>query len=224
MPRKMLFALGLYLTVGLAKQARANEQLPIIPPERPSASNLARGRDLASWDDSVEERRHFNDRLLQFGGNLNFNSQNILLGVFGEVNVWDRLTVGGGGGTSGSGPEASAYVRARPIVWGGVGENALKAFTLRAEYLIMQQGEDFSFCIEACGVRFSNRTSQWGALSAGFEYQFWSGLALRYEFGFARVMTATGWECELDGKPVPCNRAAPPDDMMVTSLAISHTL
>jgi len=228
MPTKKLRALAFWLTASLARQVNAGEPLPILPSEAPSETSKADGSggfsDLAPSDDSVDERRHFNERLLQFGANLDATSQSLMLGVFAEANVWDRLAVSVGGGASLSGPQASASVRARPIVWGGEGKHLLNAFTLRAEYLIMRYGEQSFFCDHDCGVRFVSRTAQWGALSAGFEHQLWFGLTIRYDFGFARVISATRWECALDGRSAPCNGQAPRDDMMVTSLAISHAI
>ena len=192
--------------------------------------STARADDEPDWaSDTVEERRHFDGRLFQLGGGLGTavgrGSSFALLALYGEANVWDRLALGAGAGVSFGGPEASGYVRFRPIVWGGEGQRALNAFTLRAEYTVMRQsGEAFSLCDNDCGARFVDRTARLGTLSAGFEHQLWSGLTIRYDFGFGHVFSATPWACASGSQPAPCDSQPPSDDLMVTFFSVSHAL
>jgi hypothetical protein len=214
------------------KRAHAGEQIPTegvisteIPSEPSSEYLPSFDSDLTSSDDTVLERRQFDRRFLQVGAHYGSLSEAQLLGIFAEANVWDRLTLGGAAGVSFWGPEASAYARFRPIVWGGEGERLLNAFTLRAEYTIMRQGgQIFSFCDDDCGARFLNRTAQVAGLSAGFEHQLWSGWTFRYDFGFARFFSATPWSCQLDGLPAPCHGEPPSDRLLATLFAVGHSL
>ena len=231
---KTLAALVLTAAFGSVSPAYAGEQIP------GGAATLAEGLPIHSgyddhflastdeqtpWDDTVEKRRHFDEHLLQAGVSLGSGSQIQLIGLFAEANVWDRLALGAGAGVSFWGPEASGYVRFRPVVWGGEGRHLLNALTLRAEYTVMREGAElFSFCDDNCGVRFVDRTAQLGALSVGFEHQLWSGWAFRYDVGFAHVLAATRWSCQVNRMPAPCDGEAPSDDMMVSLFAVSHTL
>lgn len=208
-------------------ELRPAEELPLegASAQRPPAAD----DDLASQNITVEERRHFDRRLLQVGAALGTavgtDAYFDLIGLYAEANVWDRLALGGGAGVSFSGPEASGYLRFRPIIWGGEGHHLLNAFTLRAEYTIMRQGaEPFSLCDENCAAQFVDRTAELGALSAGFEHQLWSGWTFRYDFGFAHVLSATAWKCERDRVPSRCDERPPSADMMVTSFGVSHEL
>jgi len=230
---KSLLALILSVALGSVTPAHGSEQISYefvqeLPTDAAYDNHfLASSSDQLPWGapDTVEKRRHFDERLLQVGANLGLGSQVQLLGVFAEANVWDRLAVGGGAGVSFWGPEASGYMRFRPIVWGGEGRDLLNAITLRAEYTIMHQGgELFSFCDEACGAQFVGRTAQLGALSVGFEHQLWSGWTFRYDFGFAHVLSATPWSCQVGHAPALCDGEGPSNDMMVTLFGVSHTL
>lgn len=108
-------------------------------------------------------------------------------------------------------------------MWGGEGRQWLNAFTIRVEYTFMRQGEGiFSFCDEGCSARFVDRAAQLGALSAGFEHQLWSGWTVRYDFGFAHVVSAADWKCERDRQPAPCDSEPPSDAMMVAFFGVSH--
>jgi hypothetical protein len=234
---KTLLALGMVAALGWVRVARASEQNDArnsrlvrgssaeMLSDEPSADSSERARA----SDTVEERRHFDRRLIHLGGVFGTaagtGSYFALVGLYAEANVWDRLALGVGTGVSFWGPEASGSLRFRPIVWGGEGQHVLNAFMLRAEYTVMQQGADiFSFCDESCGTRFVARTAQLGTLSAGFEHQLWSGWTIRYDFGFARVFSATPWKCRRDGLPAPCSGEPPSDDLSVTSFAVSHAL
>jgi len=232
MRTELLLALTFCALSSSAKRAHAGQQIPTEDAISSQSASEASSAYLPSFDseltpseDSVPERRHFDRRLLQVGGHYGSFSEAQLLAVFAEANVWDRLALGGAAGVSFWGPEASAYARFRPIVWGGEGEHLLNAFTLRAEYTVMRQGSDvFSLCDDDCGARFLNRTAQVAGLSAGFEHQLWSGWTFRYDFGFAQVFSATPWSCKLDGLPAPCQGEPPSDRLLATLFALGHSL
>ncbi|HET7541769.1 MAG TPA: hypothetical protein VFK05_17965, partial [Polyangiaceae bacterium] len=184
--------------------------------------------EVALGGDTVPERRHFDQRSFQMGANLDTLSPMALLGVFAEANVWDRIALGVGAGVSFGGPEARAYVRFRPIVWGGEGQRLLNAFTLRSEYRVMRQVSPDALDVfggaESVGAEYVSRTAQSWGLSAGFEHQLWSGWTIRYDFGFARVFSATPWQCKLGSEPAPCEGEPPSNDLLMTSFGVSHTL
>jgi len=204
------------------------ENLPIVaenPGGRQSESGAAPREEMASWSDSVRERRHFDRRLLHVGAMHGFYSEVQLLGLFAEANVWDRLALGGTFGVSFWGPEAGAYARFRAITWGGEGMHLLNAFTLSPEYLVLRQGgEVFSFCDHDCRPTFLSRTAEAIAVSAGFEHQLESGWTIRYDFGWAHVLSGAPWRCELERAAAPCTGQPPSNDLFLASFAVGHAL
>jgi hypothetical protein len=204
-----------------------------LPPEAEHYERLLRGDPTGdSWDgedDSVDERRHFNDHVVHVGMGTGFGTPLGMAGAFLEANPWDALALGMGGGVTFWGPAGGAYVRLRPFAWGGHGQRVLHAVTLQTSYTYMRDGElRLMTCIHTpCDeVGFLNRTAQLGALSAGFEHQLASGWTFRYDFGVARALFATPWECARydTGAAAACSGYAPTDTLFVGTFAISHAL
>ena len=208
-----------------------------LPPERSPAEaqhdeRLLRGDapidSLHTDDDSVDERRHFNDHVFHAGIGTGFGTPVGMVGAFLEANAWDALALGMGAGVTFWGLAGGAYVRLRPFAWGGKGPGVLHAFTLQASYTYMRDGElKVMPCIHACGeVGFLDRTVQVGALSAGFEHQLVSGWTFRYDFGVAQALLAPPWKCARydTGTAVPCRGNSPADTFFVGTFALSHAL
>lgn len=211
-----------------------------LPPEAQHYERLLRGdssADSRSWDDdSVDERRHFHDHLLHAGLATGVGTPVGVLGAYFEVDPWDALAVGVGGGVSFWGPSGGGFLRLRPYVWGGQGNGALHAFTLQTSYTYMLHGEDplrdveFGFydcevgaCPEA-EPEFVPTGAHFLSLSAGFEHAFYSEWSIRYEYGFARALSATKWQCTMGGRPAPCTGSSPSDTMVVIGFTLSHAL
>jgi hypothetical protein len=203
-----------------------------LPPEAQHYERLLRGdatADPVDWeDDSVDERRHFNDHVWHMGIGTGLGTPLGMVGAFVEANPWDAIALGVGGGVTFWGLAGGAYGRLRPFAWGGQGQRALHAFTIQASYTYMQYGEVlFSPCIDACDdVHALDRTAQLGALSAGFEHQLASGWTFRYDFGAAHVLFATPWQCARydTGAAVPCSGESNPDTLFVATFGVSHAL
>ena len=239
--RKFPWAVALLAaTGGVTRTAWSNPEIRpgmALPPEdlspearhyerllRGDAANDRPQRD----DDSVDERRHFDDQVFHAGMGTGFGTPIGMVGAFLEANPWDALALGVGGGVTLWGPAGGAYARLRPVAWGGQGQRVLHAFTLQISYTYARDGElDIMPCVHACReVGFLNRTAQLGALGAGFEHQLASGWTFRYDFGVARVLLATPWKCERydTGAAVPCGDSSPTDTLFVGTFGLSHAL
>jgi hypothetical protein len=210
-----------------------------LPPEAQHYERLLRGdttADPLQWDDdTVDERRHFDDHLLHVGFGTGVGTPVGLMGAYLEANPWDALSLGVGAGFTSWGPAGGASLRLRPFAWGGQGQSALHAFTLQTSYTYMLHGReplrdlDFDFDCElgACPEPepdFVPTGAHFMSLSAGFEHAFYSGWTLHYDLGFAQALRATEWECAFDTRPTPCTHTSPSDTLMVLSFGMSHAL
>ena len=204
-----------------------------LPPEAQHYERLLRGDGTtnppSSNDDSVDERRHFNDRAFHAGMGTGFGTPLAMVGAFLEANPWDALALGMAGGVTLWGPAGGTYVRLRPLAWGGQGKRVLHAFTLGSSYTLMRDGElRLMTCIHTpCDeVGFLNRTALFGSLSAGFEHQLASGWTFRYDFGVAQALFATPWRCARydTGAEAPCGGSSPTDTLFVGTFGMSHAL
>jgi hypothetical protein len=239
--RKFLLGVALLAAVsGLTETASATPEIrpgmalspEDLPPEAQHYERLLHGdatADRLRWDDdSVDERRHFDDHALHVGFATGLGTPVGMAGAFAEANPWDALALGMGGGVTFWGLAGGAYVRLRPLAWGGHGRGALHAFTLQTSYTYMQYGEFlFTPCIDTCdGGQVLGGTAQFGALSAGFEHQLASGWTFRYDFGVAHALFATPGKCARydTGAAVPCGGDSNPDTLFVGTFAFSHAL
>lgn len=203
-----------------------------LPPEAQQYERLSSGDSTAAptrWDDdSVDERRHFNDHIFHAGIGTGFGTPVGIVGAFLEANPWDALSLGVGAGVTFWGPAAGGYVRLRALVWGGHGQRALHALTIQTSYTLMRDGElQLMPCIHSCAeVRFLDRTAQLAALSAGFEHQLASGWSFRYDFGAGHAVFATPWKCARydTGAAAPCTSGPPSDTVFVSTFGVSHAL
>lgn len=199
-----------------------------LPPEAQQFEAALQGQSVDAAGNSVVERRRFDARWVGVGFGIGLGMPSALVGGYVELTPWERFTVGVEAGLNFWGPAGGAYVRLRPIIWGGEGRNLLNAFVLQASYTIMRDGElDMMPCIHACReLEYLNRTAQYGGLSAGFEHQLASGWSIHYDFGVGRALFATPWKCKRfdDGMPAPCQGDAPDDDVPIVSFAVGHTL
>jgi hypothetical protein len=211
-----------------------------LPPEAQHYERLLRAdatEEPLGWDDdSVDERRHFDDRLLQVGFGTGVGTPIGLMGAYLEANPWDGLSLGVGAGFTSWGPAGGVSLRLRPFVWGGQGQRALHAFTLQTSYTYMRHGRDplrdFEFGFYDCEVGacpepepdFVPTGAHFMSLSAGFEHALASGWTFRYELGFARALRPTSWGCVLDGRSTPCTNSSPSDTLLVVGFAVSHAL
>jgi hypothetical protein len=204
-----------------------------VPPEARQYEGLLQGdSSLSGGDDTVENRRHFDDRRFHIGTAAGVSVSLGSLGAFVEADVWDRLALGGGGGIGVWGPAVGTYARLRPFVWGGVGKNTLSAFTLELGYGYMSYGGDafggldLMPCIEECKPSVHHRSvfSHFGSFSAGLEHALFFGLSIHYSVGYGRLLSAPSARCELENVPVDCGSYQPQKDFMVGSLALSYGL
>jgi len=211
-----------------------------LPREAQRYEQLLRGDDdddpPHGDDDTVDERRHFDDRLLHLGFGTGVGTPVGLMGADLAANVGDGLSVGVGAGFTSWGPAGGASLRLRPFVWGGRGQNALHAFTLETSYTYMRHGRDplrdleFDFydCeLGACPEPepdFIPTGAHFMSLSAGFEHAFYSGWSMHYDLGFAQALRPTEWQCAFDTKPAPCTHSSPSDTLLVVSFGMSHAL
>lgn len=186
--------------------------------------------------DTVDERRHFDDRTLHLGIGTGVGTPVGLLGAFLEADVLDGMAVGAGAGVTAWGPAGGGFLRLRPFVWGGQGERVLHAFTLQSSYTYMLHGKeplrdvDFGFfhCDGASSCEpepdFVPHAGHFLSLSAGFEHALVSGWSFRYDFGFASALNDSNWECAFGSTRAPCTRYAPDDTVLVGTFAFSHAL
>lgn len=193
--------------------------------------------DPMGWaNDTVDERRHFDDRTLHLGIGTGLGTPVGLIGVLVEANVLDGLAVGAGAGVASWGPAGGAFMRLRPFVWGGQGERVLHAFTLQSSYTYMLHGKEpltdvdigFFQCEGSSSCEpepdFVPHPGHFLSLSAGFEHALVSGWSFRYDFGFASALNESEWECAFGDTPTPCTRYAPDDTVLVGTFAFSHAL
>lgn len=187
-------------------------------------------------NDTVDERRHFDDRKVHLGLGTGLGTPVGLLGAYVEANPWDGLALGAGAGVTAWGPAGGVLLRVRPYVWGGQGQRALHAFTLQTSYTYMLHGReplgdvDISFyrCeVGACPEpkpEFIPQAAHFMSLSAGFEHALLTGWTFRYDLGFAQALKPTTWECAFGPTPAPCESSSPSDTVLVLAFAFSHAL
>lgn len=205
-----------------------------LPPEARHYERLLRDDPaLGGSDDSVENRRHFDAQRLQAGTVVGMAVPQGNLGVFLEVNAFDWLALGAGGGMSIWGPTGGGYARLRPIVWGGVGHNVLSAITLELGYAYMNYGGqpfggiDLMPCIEECheSVERVSVPSHFGAVSVGLEHSLPFGISLRYGVGYTHLLATPAWRCELGSRPVDCGSdPEPAHDFMTFHFGVGYAL
>jgi hypothetical protein len=248
--RLTLGALGIALawsTQALAKEAEIQPGMA-LPPEflAPEAAAYEAKLDpRAERDDqqrdakTVAERRHFDDRRLFLGAGVGEGSAMGVLGVYVELSVIDRLTLGAGIGFTFWGLAWGGYLRGRPIVWGGAHEKGvLHALTLQLGYTQMVYGRsvwaDFgSFvCLHGEDERpgdpcyrsnVDTQPAHFGLLQAGVEHSFLRGLSLHYELGIMHSLTALSWTCTHVRSPVACEaHQIPANTTWVLSAGLSY--
>ena len=167
---------------------------------------------------SVAIRRHFDDRRLFLGAGVGEGSAMGVLGIYLELAVIDRLTLGAGVGFTFLGLAQGAYLRGRPIVWGGAHEKgALHALTLQLGYTRMVYGRsvwsDFGSFVCLHGEdeqpgdpcyrsKVDTQPAHFGVLQAGVEHSFLRGLSLHYELGIMHSLTELSWTCTHSRSPV----------------------
>jgi hypothetical protein len=203
-----------------------------LPPEARHYEKLLSGTAVDETDDTVDDRRQFDAQRFHAGSEFGVGVPFGDLGLYVEVNVWDRLALGIGGGISYWGLAGGTYARLRPIVWGGEGRHVLNAITVEAGYAYMSYGGDplgglhLFPCIEEChpSAYHVSVGSHIGALSIGLEHALWNGFTLRYAVGGARLLATPKWRCELEGRPAACADAEPEHRFAVVSFAVSHAL
>jgi len=203
-----------------------------LPPEAQRYERLLQqdgDRALPYSDDSVDERRHFDDRRLALGLGTGLGSPTGLMGVFLEVNALDWVAVGAGAGLGAWGPALGGYLTLRPIVWGGQEEGALHAFTLRGTYTYMAYGDDpLDFCLgidRGCEDRpqYEQQNAAFWGFAAGFEHATWTGWSFRWDIGYAHTPAPLSWRCTIAGSPASCG-GGPNDALPIFSFGIAHTL
>jgi len=212
--------------------------VPTARAEQPIEPGMALGTEDARYyekllqapsptDNTVEESRHFSDRPFQLGVGLGGVGGPLgLLGMYGEVSVWDRLALGAGFGVDFWGFATGGYARLRPIAWGGEGKRLLNALTVQAGYSYMAYGElDLLPCIDACSpeMSYSNAYSHFGTITLGMEHLLWGGFTFRYDVGWAHLLMPPKWSCELEHRAIPCG-SGPAPDFIIQSFSIGHTL
>lgn len=210
-----------------------------LPPEAHYERLLsdAPNADPMGWaNDTVDERRHFDDHTLHLGMGSGVGTPVGLIGAFLEADLLDGMAVGAGAGVTHWGPAGGGFVRLRPFVWGGQGERVLHAFTLQSSYTYMLHGKEpltdvdigFFQCEGASSCEpepdFVPHAGHFLSLSAGFEHALVSGWSFRYDFGFAGALNHSDWECAFGNAPTPCTRSSPFDKVLVASFAFSHAL
>jgi hypothetical protein len=199
-----------------------------LPAEAQQFEGALRGEPVDAAGNSVVERRRFDARWVRLGLGTGLGMPGALIGGYAELTPWERTTAGLEAGLTFWGPAGGAYVRLRPIIWGGEGRNLLNAFVLQASYTVMRDGElDMMPCIHSCReLEYLDRTAQFGGLSAGFEHELASGWSIRYDFGVGRALFATPWKCRRidNGMAAPCEGDRPDDDIPIVSFAFGYTL
>ncbi len=233
--------MGLGAALGLVAAGARAEQ-PIQPgmaldpeqlsPEAARYEQALQGRPVGEGDDSVENRRHFDDHPIYGGVLTGLAVPGGTLGLFLEANVWDRLAIGAAGGVSPWGPTGGGYVRLRPIVWGGEGENVLSAITIDVGYAYMMYGGDILPDIDFTCGEDCRRTphhvsvpSHVGTIGVGLEHALFKGFSFRYGVGYGRLLQVPAWRCELEGQPSACwSESEPQHDFMTLNFGFSHKL
>lgn len=193
--------------------------------ESPASDTLLQG------EDTGENRRQFDDRLVHFGLSLRMARATPAAGLFSELDVWDRLVIGTEAALSLWGPAAAVYLRGRPLVWGGRGRGLLNALTVQTEYRYMAYGdESFGLTALLCHAdcdrpSFIDMPAHFVVLEAGFEHAFAGGFSLRYAWGAAFELTQPAWRCRVGRQLAPCaDEQPPPDELFVTTFGASYAL
>jgi len=158
-----------------------------------------------------------------------------LLGVRGEVNLGDPISLGLGVGTNAHGALWEAHARWR-IVHGVRHSRAYHALTLegafsRARYA----GVDFepSFGLgESCDKVDPRsdcydppvvpQTVNWGQAELGWEEMFPTGITFRISAGLAHQIGSYHWQCSSLDVQLPCARDLPAETLFVFSLALGY--
>jgi len=237
--RTALLGWGIALSIwGAACAARAEPEIrpgsaldpQTLPPEARRYERLLQQDEDSAMphaDDTVDDRRHFDDRRLALGAGTGLGSPTGLLGVFLEVNALDWLALGGGGGLGAWGPAVGGYVTLRPIVWGGQEKGALHAFTWRGTYTYMAYGNDpLDFCLgidSSCEDRllYRDQNAQFWGFAVGFEHATWTGWSFRWDIGYAHTPSALTWHCTAHGSPSAC-QGGPNGALPIFSFGIAH--
>jgi hypothetical protein len=245
--RLALGALGVVLVWSAPALAQGPELRPgmALPPEfvSPEAAAYEAQLDPNAEPDAIDrtrvvKRRHFDDRHLFLGVGVGEGSAVGILGVYLELAVIDRLTLGAGVGLTFWGRAEGGYLRGRPVVWGGAHEKGvLHALTLQFGYTHMEYGRavfsDFGFvCLhgadekpgDPCYRSFvDSQPAHFGLIQAGFEHSFSGGLSLHYELGVMHSLTELSWTCAHLGSPVACEpHQIPPNTTWVLSAGLSY--
>jgi hypothetical protein len=210
---------------GATKAAELRPGMALAPGQL--TPDAARYEALLQAEDTDAVRRQFDDRRLYVGGSFGWVSASPAVSLLFELNVHDRLAVGTEVGLTISGPAGGAYVRGRPLVWGGRGRGPLHALTLQTKYDYRAHGGDLSFCsISDCSEpRFVAMPVHFLMIDGGFEHAFARGFTLRYAAGVGLQLGQPAWRCRIGRLPAACGDKRPPSDtLFVTYVVLSHAL
>jgi hypothetical protein len=129
----------------------------------------------------------FDDRPLSVNGVLGFGTPIGLAGAVVEYSPFARFAVGAGAGTNAVGPQATAFVRLRPVLW----EKPERVFAISFEAAFSggKYASEWSMFhavpLEDPGTTFEVDPALWIIGEAQFEYESRSGFHL--------VLTGQGW-------------------------------
>ncbi len=154
-----------------------------------------------------------------------------LLGVRGEFNLGEPLSLGVGGGTNGVGPDWEVHARWR-IIHGVHREKLYSALTLEAAFARARyEGFDLDLGLDCDNLDPNGgcysppvvpQTVNWGQAELGWEMMARSGFTLRASSGFARELGSYRWQCKALDELVPCGAGRPSDTLFVFSLALGY--
>jgi hypothetical protein len=173
----------------------------------------------------------FTDSPVQLEAVLGLGTKVGELGLAGDINVANRLTVGAGLGAGLWGPIWEVHARARPLVFSEA--RVLTAFTIETAF---SRGKYASIPlpISGCGQSPNDvtdgcfdastipRETSFIQLEVGWEMRLHGRWVLRVSTGIAEAIAMTAPQCVDRGEPTSCGPGAPSDTVFALTTAFGY--
>jgi hypothetical protein len=154
-----------------------------------------------------------------------------LLGIAGELNLGNPLSIGAGLGENGMGTDWEAHARWRPAYSVTPSGSFFTGLSLEGAFASsLNTNTNFAIAVDCnpddihggCyDIAVVPQRVYWAQGELGWEGMFRSGLTLRVASGLARELGSPNWRCELRGQTVPCD-SLPARTVFVQTFAIGY--
>jgi len=154
-----------------------------------------------------------------------------LVGVAGELDLGNPLSLGAGVGGNGYGVDWEVHARFRPIYSLPPERHFFSALTVQGTFasslnsntsLIPGIDCDTNDIHDGCyAPPVVPERVYWAQSELGWEGMFQSGLTLRVATGLARELGSPSWHCEISGQIVPCG-SLPARTVFVQTFAVGY--